>query len=175
MRARHLTSTTLLALGLPAAALASPAARQAEVEQQIRGMLNASGPAIDRCVERHAVEYPSADGKAEVVATVLPTGVVARAAVETALEGARNLRLCLEQVARAWRFPSGAAEPHPVRLALTVRKGVRFHLPDPAAKPGPAAQGARPPSGDDGFLRFSPGAWAGDPSVSTLPGEPGGR
>ena len=161
----------LLALALVAAPVraAPPDPRLAEVERQVRTMLNASGPSIDRCVERHAEEYPGADGRAEVIATVLPTGQVARASVETALEGARNLRLCLEQVAKAWRFPAGAAEAHPVRLALVVRKGVRFALPDPAAPPT-AASPARA-AADDGFLRFSPGAWAGDPSVANLPGD----
>jgi hypothetical protein len=165
-------SLVVVSLALAAPALtraeAPPTGEAARIEAQVRQMLNASGPRLDACVARHAEEYPSVDGRATIVATVKQDGSVLSARVETALEGARNLRFCLEQAAKTWRFPEANAATVEVKIQVPVKKGANFRLPAPGEKRTERVEQAK-----DGFLFFMPGEWKSDPSVANLPDDDG--
>jgi len=139
----------------PAPAKAGPSPK--EVEMKVHETLAASAPAIDACTAAYTNEYPAAAGKAVIDATVVKDGSVGQAAVNTALEGARNLRLCLERVAKGWRLPPIHGESEKLTLTINVKKGARFSLLKPGEKPAPGQPQAEQ---QDGFVSFLPQSWA---------------
>ncbi len=142
-------------VGLSSLAAPSLAAPEGSVQKKVRMMLNASGKTIDQCTERYLSEYPKADGKADITATVVKNGTVASAKVDTSLEGARNLRYCLERAAKTWKFPPHGGESEKMSLTVEVRKGLQFKILAPGEKP-PARAGKKP----SGFLRMVPTGWS---------------
>ena len=72
-------------------------------------------------------EYPTADGQVMLQTAVAKDGSVAQVTAVTSLEGARNLRPCLEKIAKGWRFPPHNGEkPAPLTLPVRVKKGSRL-------------------------------------------------
>ena len=75
--------------------------------------------------------------------------------VQTALPQARTLRLCLEAVAKTWRFPKPRAVT-PVGITIAVAKGVKFKVLGPNDKP--SAKPTKKPE-REGFLKLLPGTF----------------
>ncbi len=124
------------ALSLTTAAYAAKPDSKALMER-VRKTLNASGSSIDACNTRYLSEYPKAQGKADVSVFVGPKGKVTKASIKTSLEGARNLRYCLEQVAKGWTLPKEYAGPKPMNLSVPIQAGVKFKILAPGEKPPP--------------------------------------
>jgi hypothetical protein len=131
-----------------------------DVEMKIWSALTASAPAIDQCTDAYTGEFPNEAGKVQIDCTIAVQGVVAKVVATTTLQGARNLRPCLERVAKTWRLPP-PKNPEKMTLMINVKKGVKFAL----RKPGTAApkEEAPPPqNAEEGFLQFLPSNWVED-------------
>ena len=158
------TVSDMLALYLAAGwvAAASPAPDLNPAQLQVIERINATGPAIDRCVTRYLAEYPEARGRVALSVVVGEAGRVTTARASTQLPGARHLRPCLQQVARGWKLPPPEAEQARLNLQVSVRKGAKFRL----KKPGEERR--RAPSKDDekdeGFYKMQPAGWGFTPS-----------
>jgi hypothetical protein len=138
----------------PAAKQVDPkeAAKQADIK--VRTALNAAGGSIDACTDRYLSEYPAADGKADIALTVLKNGMVQKATVEVGLEGARNLKPCLEAAGRGIKFPDVANDGATLKITVPIKKGAKFRVPMPG---DPPPEGAKPQ--DEGFVQFLPADW----------------
>lgn len=124
--------------------------------------INQSGPAIDACVNRYVQEYPSAQGKLSLSVMVGPDGRVVSSRAETALPGARNLRPCIEGVARRWRLPEPKEESATLGIDIPVRPGAKFKLKKPGEKePKPKKS---PKQEEPGFMRIQPTGWGFTPN-----------
>ncbi len=126
-----------------------------KVHMKVWRVLDGAKKEIDGCTARYVEEYPKAKGTARVSTTVQKDGRVSKASVSTSLEGARNLRACLEKIARGWRFPEPQAESADFSFELVVQKGVKFSLLKPGEKPKDRPKEGK---GDQGFIKFV-GRW----------------
>ena len=147
----------LWALALLAADPAPPSQAEKEAEAAIRQTLNGSAKAIDGCTTRYLTERPGAKGDARINVTVKKNGWASEPNVQTGLPQARSLRLCLEAVARGWRFPK-PRKAAPLGLTVPVAPGVKFRVPAPDEK---KQQAQKPKEADkpQGFLRLQPGSF----------------
>jgi hypothetical protein len=127
-----------------------------EVQAEVHKTLAASAGAIDACTTAYLTEYPASDGKVAISAIVGKSGAVGSATANTTLDGARNLRPCLESVAKKWKFPPVQRDAEPLSLTIVVKKGVKFTLKKPGEKDQAPASGA---PADEGFVTFTPAAW----------------
>jgi hypothetical protein len=127
-----------------------------EVQMKVYNMLMGSAGALDACTTAYTTEFPNNSGKATVQVKIIKDGSVMTANVETQLEGARNLRSCLESVARKWRFPPLQKESDQVSLTVQVKKGQKFTLRKPGEQAQQQQQQQQQPSGDEGFMQFLP-------------------
>ncbi|MBK8013474.1 MAG: hypothetical protein IPK13_19230 [Deltaproteobacteria bacterium] len=128
-----------------------------DIEQQVIGAIARTAGAIDACNDAYIGEYPAAKGTVSLTAGVERPGTVSTASAETSLEGARNLRYCLERVARSWRFPplTTGKEKEDLTITIPIAKGAKFKL----KKPGEKEQESKPAAGKkprEGFIRFLP-------------------
>jgi hypothetical protein len=130
----------------------------AEIQEKVYKTLTAAGPAIDSCTEAYSNEFPTEVGKVELAVTVVKDGTVGPVVVNTALNGARNLRLCLEYAAKKWKFPPINTEAEKLSLTIAVRKGLKFALPKPGEKKADAPVGQK--QEDTGFVSFTPSGWS---------------
>src|SRR5688572_11132118 len=111
-----------------------------EVQQKVYQALMASAGAIDACNERYLVENPTESGKVELTATIIKDGTVPAAQANSALPGGRDLRPCLEKVAKSWKLPPIHVETEKLSLTVNVKKGVKFKLRKPGEKEAPGAE-----------------------------------
>lgn len=133
----------------------TPEERKA-LEVQIIGVLNGRGVQMDQCTERYLTEYPEQKGSVALAMSVDPSGKVLSATAQTGLTGARNLRPCIEAVAKGYIFPTTKGDkPAPINLTIPVEKGAKFKIYPPGEAPKPKE--GPPPS--SGFLRFTPADW----------------
>lgn len=149
----------VLTLVLPAQAAPPMNAEQIKVIDSI----NATGPAIDACVNKYLTEYPSQRGHVMLAVSVNAEGKVASSKATTSLEGARNLRPCLEAVGKTWTFPPPKDKTADLNLKIGVMPGTRFRLrkpgdppPEPKAEPKPEPGAVKLQPTGWGFL---PGGW----------------
>lgn len=113
-------------------------AERKDLEKKIIGTLNSKASAIDGCVKRHLTEYPDANGKVSLAIDVDGKGKVPKASATTPLPGARNLRPCLERVAKGYDFPVPEGfVPTTLKIDVPVEKGVSFKLYAPGEAPEP--------------------------------------
>lgn len=146
------TATLFVTLALLAADKAPPEPMSKEEAQaKVRATLNGTGSAIDACNARYARENPDKKGQATVKVMLSDAGTVSKTDVETGLVGARHLRLCLETVAKGWRFPPPASPNQTFSLSIPVGPGAKFYVPGPNEKPK-AADGPK----REGHLTFLP-------------------
>lgn len=145
----------LLMLASTARAEPPPSDAAKAAETAVRNALNGAGASIDACVERHIAEYPTADGKATLDLTVQKTGMVEKCVVTVALEGARNLKVCLEKAGRSVKFPQPGEGGATLKVTAVIKKGAKFRIPAPDEKP---PEGEPPPQ-DEGFVDFFPANW----------------
>lgn len=122
-----------------------------QAQEKVRSTLNATGSAIDACNARYSTENPKTRGVATVAVVVSEVGKVMKARVDTQLEGARHLRLCLESVAKRWAFPPPKNANQEFTLKIPIGTGGKFYIPGPNEKPP-----AEPEKGPDGFITFQP-------------------
>ncbi|MEQ9497024.1 MAG: AgmX/PglI C-terminal domain-containing protein [Deltaproteobacteria bacterium] len=145
-------SALLVTLALVAA---EPPAEEVMTKEQamekVRSTLNATGPAIDACNARYHNENPKTQGVATVVVKVGESGAVTKTRIDTSLEGARHLRLCLESVAKRWKFPRPNKVDQEFSLKIPVGVEGKFYIPGPGEKPKEPE--AKKP---DGFIMFQP-------------------
>jgi hypothetical protein len=147
-------NTLLLVAALTVSQQAKPAT-PAEIEAKTYQVLLGAAPAIDQCTAAYSAEYPAEVGKVQLALTVQKDGSVAQVTAATTLQGARNLRPCLESVAKKWKLPAINTESEKLALTITVKKGVKFTL----KKPGEKAAEGQTQSGaqeESGFLQFTP-------------------
>jgi hypothetical protein len=123
--------------------------------------INGSGPQIDQCTQAYIGEYPATDGSVKLQITVVKNGTVGTAAVNTSLEGARNLRPCLEKVAKNWKFMPLATETEQLALTIPVKKGQKFVLKKPGEKSEPTAPGQE--KQEETVFDFLPSTWTESP------------
>ncbi|MCK6548294.1 AgmX/PglI C-terminal domain-containing protein [Myxococcota bacterium] len=156
-------SIITLSLGAAFAAFAQDAAQQAaakQAEEQVYRAIGATASAIDACNDAYVAEYPASQGTAKIEVKVAKDGSVVGASVTTALEGARNLRPCLERVAKSWRFPAhGADQPQPMSMSVPIRKGAKFVLKRPGDKAEPAKAAAGGGAQEETIVDFMPTGW----------------
>lgn len=144
---------------------ASAARQRLEAELILWRTLMGTASAIDACTQAYASEFPDASGTVELRSEVMKDGTVGRATARTSLEGARNLRPCLERVAKGWRFPPIAKDGEPLSLQIPVKRGNKFFI----AKPGEKDEASAAPSErpEEGFLQlipeFLPSTWVESP------------
>ena len=125
-------------------------------EKKLVTAINAGGPGIDGCVARYSKEYPQSDGTVRLNMTVGLDGRVSGADAQTGLKGARNLRPCLERVAKGLKFPAPkTAKPVQMGISVPVKKGAKFKLYAEGEAPPPKKDEPEPPR----VLRFNGGAW----------------
>lgn len=140
----------------PAPQPATPPLSKEQVQEKVYAVLRGSASQIDACTEAYTTEFPGSTGKAQLTAFIQKDGTVLKSEVSTALEGARNLRTCLESVARKWKLPPIHSEQEKLNLTIAVKKGQKFSLLKPGEKkpeqPGQAPQ----PAEEDGFVGFLP-------------------
>jgi hypothetical protein len=149
-----LLASTLLFVALDASAQDAKKKEAAMLELQVKvyNMLSGSSGAIDACTTAYTTEYPAADGKVQLEATVVKDGTVSVSTAQTTIDGARNLRPCLEKIAKGWKFPPLNKDgSEKMTLTIPVKKGTKFVLQKPGEKQG-AAQQEQP----EGFLMFLP-------------------
>lgn len=133
-----------------------------QAQLMVYNALMGSAPAIDQCTSAYLTEYPSGVGKVVLDCVVAKDGSVAHAEAKTSLEGARNLRPCLERVAKGWKLPPiGSKEVDKLTIAVEVKKGVKFTLLKPGEKPPEPKPGASQP--EPGIVQFLPKAWTEGP------------
>lgn len=128
-----------------------PTMTKEEAREKVRQTLNASGSAIDACVNRYISEQPKAWGEVSLALTIGKTGAVKKAKGSTKLPGARNLRSCLEKVGVRWMFPEPKDPGKSFTLNIPIAKGVKFYIRGPNDPPPP-----EPQPEPSGFLRFQP-------------------
>jgi hypothetical protein len=156
-------SLFVLSLVGASTALAEDAAQQAaqkQAEELVHRSISATSAAIDACNDAYTAEYPAAQGSARIDVKVAKDGTVAQATVTVNLEGARNLRPCLERVAKGWRFPAhGQADAQPLSMTVPVRKGAKFVLKRPGDKSEPAKPAAGGGAQEESLVDFMPTGW----------------
>ncbi|MEL7372338.1 MAG: AgmX/PglI C-terminal domain-containing protein [Myxococcota bacterium] len=128
-----------------------------QAERSIRQTFNRSAKAINGCTERYLNAQPKAEGQVRVDVKVKKDGWASRPVVQTKLPQARTLRLCLEAVAKGWRFQRPREET-PIGITIPVAKGAKFKL----SPPGKKTKKPHAAPKKEGFLRlssdtFSPG------------------
>lgn len=131
-----------------------------EVHAAVVKTLMSTAGAIDACTAAYVAEYPTGEGKVTLDVTVVKSGAVGNAVAKTSLDGARNLRPCLETVARKWKFPPIHRESEPLSLTVAVKKGAKFVIRKPGEKAPEPAPG-QPSTEEEGFVQFTPQAWGG--------------
>ena len=144
-----------LALSIGAEPLA-PNPQESTVEKPLRMVLNAGGPAFDACMNRYLHEYPEVKGSVKLELGVASDGQVRQAKAETSLVGARNLRPCLESVAKNLHFPKHRGDQlGQLSVTIPIEKGARFRLWAPGEEPPPGK-----PHQKRTMVRFLPGDWS---------------
>lgn len=140
----------------PPNAAAAPRPSAKEIEAQVIGAIARTAGAINACNDAHIGEYPAAKGTVSLTASVGRPGTVSTASAETSLEGARNLRYCLERVAQSWRFPplTTGKDKEDLTITIQIAKGAKFKL----KKPGEQDESSKPAAKKEreGFIRFLP-------------------
>jgi hypothetical protein len=146
----------------PGQAPAKPAMTPEQMQMKVWQTVSGSGAAIDRCTDAYLKEYPTASGNVQLKATVVKDGTVGQASADTSLDGARNLRPCIEKVAKGWKLPPLQTESEQLSLTVVVKKGTKFSLRKPGEKDEqkPAAGGGQQ---DEGFMDFLPRSWSESP------------
>ncbi len=134
---------------------AEPSAPEKEAEAAIRRTLNGSGRAIDACSERYLTAQPGVRGQVRVDVKVRADGWAVDATTQTGLPQARTLRLCLEAVARGWRFPKPRSATT-MGVTIPIVPGVKFRVPDPDEKKPERAKAEDKPKG---FIQLQPGSF----------------
>jgi len=119
--------------------------------------INGSGKQIDSCTQRYLDINPGAKGVVQLSYELLPDGKVKKADANTALKGSDNLRVCLKDVARRWKFPPTGPTQVSSTLTINVMTGHKFTMLKPGEKPAPPPPPPPKKEGDDGFIRFQPG------------------
>lgn len=145
----------LMTTGVAVGAEKEPSTSEKAAEMAVRKMLNASGGSIDQCAQRYLLEQPGAKGQARIDVKVRADGKAIEPVVQTGLKQARTLRLCLEAVAKTWRFPKPRG-PTPLGITIVVAEGVKFRVPAPGEKPPDRKPEEKEPQG---FLRLLPGTF----------------
>ncbi|MCS6760529.1 MAG: AgmX/PglI C-terminal domain-containing protein [Candidatus Devosia euplotis] len=137
-------------------ASAAPEAKKMSPEQaqeKVRQTLNASGGAVDACTARYVAENPAKPGMADVKVEIAEDGSVSKGTVNTTLPGARNLRSCLERVAKSWRFPKPGGPGQKFTLNIPVKANVKFRMLSEAEK---KAMTPKEKKERGGFMTFMP-------------------
>jgi hypothetical protein len=135
-----------------------------QMQMKVYETISRSAGAIDQCTQAYLTEYPAANGNVELTAVIVKDGSVGQATASTQLEGARNLRPCLEKVPKGWKFFPIGSDSEKLVVVVHVKKGQKFVL----RKPGEEAK-PRPGEGpqEEGFIgfmpNFLPGGWAENP------------
>jgi hypothetical protein len=138
----------------PEAAAAIKKAQSLEYQIDVWKVVSGSASAIDRCTERYLDEFPDQKGMVTIAVEVSGEGRV-KSKATSKLQASRNLTVCLEDVARGWRFPAlGPTIKLSSSLPVHVGKGIKFILAKPGEKPKPAATPQEQQS--EGFVRFAP-------------------
>jgi hypothetical protein len=130
-----------------------------EIQSKVFAILSGAGPQIDACTEAYTNEFPANAGKVDVAVYIVKDGTVSKAEVSTTLDGARNLRPCLEAVAKRWKMPPINVEQERLNLTIQVKKGVKFALAKPGEKA--AQQGGETKPEEQGFVSFLPQSFGG--------------
>ena len=135
---------------------AEPPKKEA-IQRKLIEVINSQAGSVDACTGRYVSEYPKANGTASIELKVNKEGAVARATITTSLAGARNLRLCLEKVAKAYRFPPPESdELVTLSFQVLVKPGAKFKMYMPGEEPKAEQAEQRPPS----FFKLLPTGWS---------------
>jgi hypothetical protein len=172
MRSSWVISGFALSIALAAAAASEAEEKKkeaaktpSEIELAVWKSVMASAPLIDKCTESYLVEYPEANGKADLATTVVKDGSVSKVQVSTGLDGARNLVPCLEKAGKTWRFPklNEKTESVELNLAVVVKKGTKFQMKKPGEKEPEKKPDPKSGSEAEDFIHFVPDAWVESP------------
>jgi len=127
-----------------------------EFQKKMAEIVNATAPLVDACVDRYTKQFAGNKGTVVLSFTLNEFGYVNMPKLSTTLSGSDNLRGCIKDVSRKWKFPEPG--PNAIELSLTVNvfDGAKFKILGPGEKPEAPKPAPAPAKQDEGFIRFTP-------------------